>query len=215
MIIGAISLIIGELIAYQQDDIKRMLAYSSIAQMSLVLTIISVGTKYAISGGLFQLFNHAILKTLLFLTAGLMIKYAGSRNISDLGGIAKRIPLIAVGFSVGSLGILGVPFFNGFVSKIMIVNGSLNTGEYILTFLVLFATVIEMAYYLKVIQTIFFGKISINPHKIVKSYIPIIILITVVFLLGIYPELITKPLNQATGELLSRSDYISNVLGGM
>jgi len=215
MIIGAISLIIGELIAYQQDDIKRMLAYSSIAQMSLVLTIISVGTKYAISGGLFQLFNHAILKTLLFLTAGLMIKYAGSRDISNLGGIAKKIPLIAVGFSVGSLGILGVPFFNGFVSKIMIVNGSLNAGEYLLTFLILFATVIEMAYYLKVIQKIFFGKISINPHKIVKAYVPIIVLITVVFLLGIYPELIIKPLNQAAGELLSKSDYISNVLGGM
>ncbi len=215
MLIGAISLIIGELIAYQQEDIKRMLAYSSIAQMSLVLTIVSVGTRYAVAGGLFQLLNHAVLKTLLFLTAGLMIKYTGSRKISDFEGIGKKIPLVAIGFSVGAMGILGVPFFNGFISKLMIINGSLNAGKYLLTFLILFTTVVEMGYYLKVIQKLFFGETKINSNKTIKAYVPILILIAIVFIVGIYPDMITEPINQAANELLSRSNYILNVLGGM
>jgi len=215
LVTGAISLIVGELIAFQQDDIKRMLAYSSIAQMGLVLSIISIGTQLAVTGGLFQLVNHAILKTLLFLTAGLMIEYTGSRKINDFEGIAREIPLVCIGFTVGAMGILGVPLFNGFVSKMMIINGSLNAEKYLLTFLILFATIIEIGYYLKVIQKLFFGELKQSLNKIAKSYLPIIILIAIVFTIGIYPELVTEPLNQAANELLSRTNYILTVLGGM
>jgi proton-translocating NADH-quinone oxidoreductase chain N len=215
LIIGATSLIFGELVAFQQEDIKRMLAYSSIAQMGLVLSIISVGTQLAVSGGLFQLMNHAVLKTLLFLTAGLMIEYTGSRKIKDYEGIGKEIPLVCIGFSVGAMGILGVPLFNGFVSKLMIINGSLNAEKYILTFLILFATLVEIAYYLKVIQKLFFGELKHKLKKAAPSYVSIIILIAIVFTIGIYPEIITGSLNQAANELLSRTNYILTVLGGM
>ncbi len=215
MVIGAITLIIGELIAYQQENIKRMLAYSSIAQMGIVVAVISINTGEAVSAGLFQLLNHSILKVLLFVTAGLMAKAVSSEKIDDLSGLGRKMPLTAVGFTVGAMGITGVPFFNGFVSKMMIVNSSLNAGQYLLTVLILFATVVEIGYYLKVVQKLFFTGSSREVKKDFPCLIPVGILIVLVFVIGIYPDLITGTLNQISEELLTRSGYIISVLGGV
>lgn len=215
MIIGAITLIIGELIAYQQDNIKRMLAYSSIAQMGLVIAIISIGTPAAVSAGIFQLFNHSILKVLLFITAGLLASSAGSNKIKTLAGLGRKMPLAAFGFTIGSMGILGVPFFNGFVSKMMLINSSIGANHLILTGLILFATIIEAAYYLKVIQGLYFNKSELKVKKEFPCFIPILVLVSLVFVIGVYPEILTDHLLKASEELLNRSNYILSVLGGM
>jgi NADH:ubiquinone oxidoreductase subunit 2 (subunit N) len=149
-----------------------------------------------------------------------MIKTVGSNKIKDMAGLGSKTPLAALGFTVGAMGILGVPFFNGFVSKLMIVNSALQAEHILITVLILLATIIEIAYYLKVIQNLFFAKASnkIKNNKTknaAHSYLPVLVLISLVFILGIYPELITGTLAKAANELVNSSNYITNVLGGM
>ncbi len=215
MIIGVITLIVGELVAYNQENIKRMLAYSSIAQMGLIVTIISINTSEAIAAGLFQLINHSILKVLLFISAGVLIKAAGSKKIEELNGLGNKKPIASLGFSIGAMGILGVPFFNGFVSKLMLINSTLNAEKIIITGLILFATIVEIAYYLKVVQKLYFSNRDKKVFKTANIFIPVLVLTIFVFALGIYPELITNTLNKAASELITNTEYITNVLGGM
>ena len=215
MIIGVITLIIGELVAYNQENIKRMLAYSSIAQMGLIVTVISMNTSQAISAGLFQLVNHSILKVLLFISAGVLVTAAGSNKINKLSGLGSKKPIASFGFAIGAMGILGVPFFNGFVSKLMLINSSLNAEKIIITALILFATVVEIGYYLKVIQKLYFEKREEKVFKTTNIIVPVFLLTIFVFALGIYPELITSTLNKAASELINSTEYITTVLGGM
>nr|AGF93216.1 NADH dehydrogenase (quinone) [uncultured organism] len=215
MVIGIITLIIGELVAYNQENIKRMLAYSSIAQMGLIVTIISINTSQAVSAGLFQLVNHSILKVLLFISAGVLVSAAGSKKIKDLSGLGSKKPIASLGFAVGAMGILGVPFFNGFVSKLMLINSSLSAEKIIITALILFATIVEIGYYLKVIQKIYFEKRETKVFNTANIFIPVLVLTVFVFALGIYPELITTTLDRAANELLNSTEYITTVLGGM
>lgn len=215
LILGAITLILGELIAYQQKNIKRMLAYSSLAQMGLIVAVISLGTEGALKAGLFQLVNHSILKVLLFISAGVLITAAGSKNIDDLAGLGSKKKTAAFGFTIAAMGILGVPFLNGFISKFMIINSSLNAGQFLLTVLILLAAVIEIAYYLKVVQKLYFEDLKIEVKKTAVITVPVLLLTLMIVGLGIYPQLIAEPLEKAAAELINNGSYIMTVLGGM
>ena len=95
IVLGLRSMFVGALIALGQNDIKRMLAYSSISQIGYVIIGIGIGTPLGIIGGLFHLFNHAIFKSLLFLNAGAIERSTGTRSLDKMGGLAKRMPLTA------------------------------------------------------------------------------------------------------------------------
>mgnify|MGYP006282680553 CR=1 FL=1 len=215
MVIGIVTLLFGELVAYNQENLKRMLAYSSIAQMGLIVTVISINNTEAISAALFQLVNHSILKVLLFISAGVLVKAVSSRKIKDIAGLGSKKPVASFAFTIGAMGILGVPFFNGFVSKLMLINSSLNAEKILITALILFATIVEIAYYLKVIQKLYFEKREKVVAKTNNIFLPVMILTIFVFALGIYPELITGSLNRAAQELINNAEYITTVLGGM
>ncbi|TDO84614.1 Membrane bound protein complex subunit mbxH [Halanaerobium saccharolyticum] len=215
LVIGVITLIMGELIAYQQENIKRMLAYSSLAQMGLIVTVISLGTEAAVKAGLFQLINHSILKVLLFISAGVLISAAGSKKIKDLAGLGTKKPTAAFGFTIAAMGILGVPFLNGFISKFMIISSSLNADQFLITFLILAAALIEIAYYLKVVQKLYFEDLEIEVKNTAVITVPVILLTLLIIGLGVYPQLIAEPLEKAAAEILNNSRYIMTVLGGI
>lgn len=120
-ILSSASMLIGIFMALVQDDIKRLLAYSSVSQISYVFEGLGLGTYIGIYGGLFHLLNHTIIKALLFLCAG-AIMYAtnGERKISKLGGLSRKMPITAFCFFVGAFAIGGLPPFNGFMSKFTI-----------------------------------------------------------------------------------------------
>ena len=103
-VLGIVSIFVGALAALGQNDIKRMLAYSSISQIGYVVLGLGIGTPLGILGGLFHLFNHALFKSLLFLNAGAIEQSTGTRSLDKMGGLAKRMPLtaatIAIGFAV-------------------------------------------------------------------------------------------------------------------
>jgi len=223
-LIGIITLVVGEIAAYRQkDDIKRMLAYSSIGQIGLIVFAIGIGTSLGVFGALFQLVNHALAKCLLFLAAGYMIYRAGSKKLSDMEGLGRRMPLTAVAFTVATFSLVGLPPFAGFMSKLSIACAALKTGRpaYLaLVAIALAATVIEAGYFFRVIQGLYFkggAKQSVRSveEAPATALIPILVLAALIIAIGVYPQLVTDALDGAAKELLNRGAYIRDVLEAM
>jgi len=222
-LLGILTLLVGEMCAFSQNNIKRMLAYSSIGQIGLILFALAIATSYAVTGGLFQLVSHTLSKALLFLAVGYMIYRAGSMEISALEGMGKKMPLTCLAFTIGAFSLVGLPPFIGFPSKFLIVRAALATEETIfivLIGLVLLGTVIEAAYFFRVVQVIYFKAAKENPEvnperreAPVAALIPMFIFVALIVVVGIYPKLITDVLNSAAAEFLNRLDYIRSVLG--
>jgi formate hydrogenlyase subunit 3/multisubunit Na+/H+ antiporter MnhD subunit len=116
-ILASVGMVIGIIMALVQDDLKRLLAYSSVSQIAYVIEGLGLGTYLGIYGGLYHLINHTISKALLFLCAGALMYSAGTRKISELRLVAKKMPVTGFCFFVGALAIGGMPPFNGFMSK--------------------------------------------------------------------------------------------------
>jgi multicomponent Na+:H+ antiporter subunit D len=115
-VLGAVSAILGAVLALAQDDLKRLLAYDTISQMGVLLVGFSAGHAPAVAGATYHLVNHALFKALLFLCAGAIVHSTGLTHLSEMGGLARRMPLVAGGFILGVLAISGVPPLNGYVS---------------------------------------------------------------------------------------------------
>jgi formate hydrogenlyase subunit 3/multisubunit Na+/H+ antiporter MnhD subunit len=199
-----------------------MLAYSSAGQMGLILFALGVGTIEGIAGGLFQLITHVLSKSLLFLATGYMIYRTGSMEINSLQGIGRKMPLSCLAFTIGAFSLIGLPPFIGFPSKLMIVFSALlkqNVLYTVFIVIVLIGTVIEGAYFFKVIQALYFkglpaqkginAKIQEAP---LAALIPMVILMALIIVIGVYPKIMTNILNSAASEFLDRVAYIKLVL---
>jgi len=158
--LGVISAVVAALLALGQKDIKRMLAYSSISQVGYIVLGIGLGTPLGILGGLFHLFNHALAKGLLFLTSGSVQMATGTRNLDEMGGLAKRMPWTAATNLVGSLSIAGVPPLGGFWSKLIIIMALVQAGRWPYAVIAVLASVLTLWYYLLIQRKAFFGKIE-------------------------------------------------------
>jgi len=217
--LGILTLLIGELCAFSQANIKRMLAYSSIGQIGLVVFAMAMATSLAVSGGLFQLVSHTLGKGLLFLAAGYLVYRSGSMDISSLEGMGKRMPLTSLAFTIGALSIIGLPPFIGFPSKFLIVRAALAQETVlfiVLIGMVLLGTVIEGVYFLRVVQALYFkkGTGEVNRKEAPASgLIPMFLFASLIIVMGIYPQMITDVLNSAASEFINRMDYIRSVLG--
>jgi len=226
VLLGLLTLLVGEMSAFSQSNIKRMLAYSSVGQIGLIVFAFGLASPSGISGGLFQLTSHALAKALLFLAAGYMIYRAGSMDISSLEGLGKRMPVTCFAFTVGAFSIVGMPPFVGFPSKLLIVKAALSQQDVWFTVLIAVAltgTVIEAAYFFRVVQALYFkgpkenleseGHTDTRQEAPVSALVPICGLVILILVLGIYPGLVTGVLDSAATELLERVAYITRVLG--
>lgn len=222
LLLGLLTLLVGELSAFSQNNIKRMLAYSSTGQIGLILFALGIGTTEGIAAGLFQIITHALSKTLLFLATGYMIYRSGSMEITSLQGIGKKMPLSCLAFTIGAFSLIGFPPFIGFPSKFMIVFSALIRKDSLYTVfiaIVLIGTVIEGAYFFKAIQALYFkevpaqkstdGQIQEAP---LTALIPLVILMVLIIGIGVYPKIIINILNSAASEFLDRAAYIKIVL---
>jgi multicomponent Na+:H+ antiporter subunit D len=160
MLLGAVSMVAAAFLALGQKDMKRMLAYSSISQVGYVVLGIGIGTPLGIAGGLFHLFNHALAKGLLFLTSGSVQQATGTRDMDDMGGLAKRMPVTALANLVGSLSIAGVPPLNGFWSKLLIIVALVQAGHPVYAVIAVLVSVLTLWYYLIMQRKAFFGKLN-------------------------------------------------------
>ncbi len=221
-LIGVVTLLVGEIAAYgQKEDIKRMLAYSSIGQVGLIVFALGVTTYLGIFGALFQVANHALAKSLLFLGTGYMIYNVGSNRLEAMEGLGRKMPFTAIAFTIAVFSLVGLPPFAGFVSKLSIIYAAVQTGQavfIVFVALVLLATVIEAGYFFRIVQSLYFRKgVSLEYAKEapMTALIPIAILALLIIAIGVYPQLITGALEGAARSLLERGAYISSVLGPM
>jgi hydrogenase-4 component D len=152
---------------FVQDDLKRLLAYSTIAHLGYVLLGIAIGALGAIQGyrgGVLHILCHGVSKATLFFAVGGIAYVTGTRSISALGGLARRMPLTATAFFVGLLSVAGVPPLGTFWSKFMILAGAMRLGgvwgPVILT-LVLCETLISFGWMLYIAQKVFLGPLKV------------------------------------------------------
>ncbi|MBC7190354.1 NADH/ubiquinone/plastoquinone (complex I) [Candidatus Aerophobetes bacterium] len=157
MIMGIISMVGGGILALRQKDFKRLLAYSSISQIGYIMIGLGCGNYFGLLGAIFHLFNHATFKALLFLNSGAVEYSTGTRNLEEMGGLSKVMPITGTTSTIGSLSISGIPPFNGFWSKLFIIIGLVQAERYVLAILTVLVSVLTLAYYLKVQRYAFFG----------------------------------------------------------
>jgi NADH-quinone oxidoreductase subunit M len=194
-VFGVISAFFGSLIALVENDIKRIIAYSSIAHMGYVLFGLSLfPSQTAITGVVLHLVNHAVSKGLFFLSAGSIMKQLEIRDISEMGGLAGKMPITATSSAVAALSIAGVPPFACFISEFLIFVGAFQTINkdnlyFLPTALMLIATVLSLAYALRYISHVFLGPTKLEEAKEAPFFMKsaMIILAVIVILLGILP----------------------------
>jgi multicomponent Na+:H+ antiporter subunit D len=170
--IGVLSMVIGVVLAIGQWDMKRLFAYHSISQMGYVvmaagiaMIILSKGgdkgiAVLSLSGGLFHMFNHSVFKGLLFLNAGSVEYATGTRNLKELGGLSELLPVTSVTSLGASLSISGIPPFNGFFSKLIIIIAAIQGRFYLLAFLAVIVSIITLASFMKVQRYAFLDKLK-------------------------------------------------------
>jgi len=160
MFMGALSMVVGVFLAIGQWDFKRLLAYHSISQIGYVILGVGLGTPLGILGGLFHLFNHSIFKSLLFLNSGAVEYAAGTRELKKMGGLASRMPVTGVTTLTASMSIAGIPPFNGFWSKLIIIIAAVQANRFGYAFWAVVASVLTLASFMKVLKYGFLGKVQ-------------------------------------------------------
>jgi hydrogenase-4 component D len=165
-IIAIVTMLASVMLYFMQDDLKRLLAYSTIANlgyMILGLSLGALGSNLALRGGLLHLIGHSFTKSLLFLAVGAISFTTGTRKISALSGLGKKMPLTSLAFVLGALAISGVPPFNMFWSKFFIIAGAFQLHSYLgwtLGILALMESVAGFAWFLHVVHKIIFGTVA-------------------------------------------------------
>ena len=216
IIMGFVTMLVAEIAAISQKNLKRMLAYSSIGQVGLVLIAFGIGSKLAVFGAIFLMLNHAVIKSLLFMAGSYFIYNANDKKLSGLNGIFRQLPYVSALFSIGAFAIVGFPPFSGFWSKLYILMSAADNEMLYLIIGILLVTIIEMIYYMRTVGRIYFGKEEKEPasHKpSINALVAMTSLAVFIIVIGIYPDLITGYLSAAADALLDKVEYVRGVLG--
>ncbi len=154
------AMFVASLVAIFQEDVKRMFAYSSVAQIGYITLGIGLANTSGLTGSIVHLFNHAVAKGAIFLLLGCVALRIGQPALSQMAGLAKRMPLTAAGLVVAGLSLIGVPGTVGFVSKWYLVMGALEKGWWWLAALVLLSSLLAVVYVWRVVEICYFREPS-------------------------------------------------------
>ncbi len=206
--LGTFTMVLGIVIALTQDDLKRLLAYSSVSQMGYVLVGLGLGTYLGCYGGLFHLLNHAFYKALLFMCVGAVIYATGLRRVSELGGLGRRMPVTGACFFVGALAIAGFPPLNGFMSKLTVYLALAKAGLWWACGIAVAASVLTMVVLVRAAVAVFWGTPQpdrsgeIHAREVpVVMWAPMVALATACLVLGVFPQTVYPLLNAAANVL--------------
>jgi hydrogenase-4 component F len=198
------TMLLGVVLAMVQDDLKRLLAYSSVSQMGYILAGVALGSYLGAYGGLFHLLNHAIFKALLFMCVGAVVYTTGTRRIGELGGLAKKMPVTSACFLVGALAIAGFPPFNGFMSKLTVYLALAQSGMWWAVALAVLTSVLTMVALMRPAYRLFWAAPAGDAtrwdsiHEVpALMWAPMIVLAALCVLLGLAPGLAFGLLHQA------------------
>ena len=155
---AAVAMIAGSIMALAQTDIKRMLACSSVGQMGYIILGVSIANHTGLTGGLVHLFSHAIIKASLFLAVGSMIYQTHIYEIADLRGQGRRMPITFSIFTIGALGMIGIPLTTGFVTEWKLAVGALEAGKGYIVPVIMLSALLNAVYFGRVLEIVWFKK---------------------------------------------------------
>jgi len=232
VVLGILSMVAGAFLAIGQWDLKRLMAYSSISQIGYVVLGIGLGgliiarggnlawASLAILGGLFHLVNHAVYKSLLFLTSGSVQMATGTRQLREMGGLAEKLPVTRAACTVASASIVGIPPFSGFWSKLILVVAAVQAHFYWIAAIIVFVSLCTLIMYLKVQRYVFLGELPENLKQVKENkgtmLAAMIFLASLCVLMGLLlllPGLKQTILDPAVKVLTDGLSYSANVIG--
>jgi NADH-quinone oxidoreductase subunit M len=191
--VGVFGVIYASLMAWVQKDIKKLVAYSSVAHMGLIVLGVFSFNPEALSGAILQMINHGISTGGLFLMIGILYERTHTRLMENYGGIFKTVPFIATFFMIVTLSSIAVPSTNGFVGEILIFLGSFKSHR-ILTILAISGVILGAVYMLMAYEKIFFGKIEKDENKkildlTIREWLYLIPVVIMIFWIGVFPNI--------------------------
>ena len=213
--LALVTMTVGNLLALRQNDLKRMLAYSSIGQVGYMLIGISTGLTYGLLGTFLHIFNHSLMKGMAFLSVGSIVHETGTRDLDKLKGVGRMMPWTTLSIFVAFMGLGGVPGTSGFISKFILFNASLGAGIPILALAGVLNSTLSMAYYLRVLIALLSKK---TEETIEAKEAPILmvgvamVMAVLIIVLGFYPSPIFGIASDASKALI---DGLSNYIGAV
>lgn len=195
LLMGSAAILAGSMFAFAQLNLKRRLAYSSVAQIGYIFFGIALGSPTGLAAGILHIFNHAVMKTCLFLAAGAIYRQTGEKNVTRLQGIGYSMPLTMGAFSIAALSMVGFPLFSGFISKWYLALGSIEAGMPMFVGLIILSGLLNASYFLPIIWQAFFVVDKHEPKILTIDKLPfsvtasLVILALVIIYFGIWPQL--------------------------
>ncbi len=205
-ILGVINIVYGALAAMAQDDLKKMVAYSSISHMGFVLLGVAALTPAAVNGAVFQMFSHGVISALLFYAVGLIYTRTHTRQISELGGVLVKIPAVGVILAIAAFASLGLPGFSGFIAEFFVLLGTF-TALRPLVFLAGLGMILTAGYLLWMMQRVLLGQSPVDWPQYAdvrgRELVVAAPLILAAIVLGVYPALLINLTSPAVSGILA------------
>ncbi len=197
--LGGITAAIGTLWAIKQDDAKKLLAYSSVAQLGYIITGIAIGTELAMLAGLFLAVMHALFKGTLFMVVGSIEKQTGTTNFTEVTGLIRKMPWTFFAALLAIIALAGIPPLGGFVGKWMLYESLITSDHYLLVIVIFFSSTAAFLYCYKFLFGFFMGQEEKEWEHVKEApavmVIPTVVLALFMVVLGTFPGIILKPIN--------------------
>jgi NADH-quinone oxidoreductase subunit M len=197
--LGAITAVIGTLWAVAQDDAKRLLAYSSVAQLGYIIVGIAVGTPLAMLAALFMAVMHGLFKGALFMVVGAVERQTGTTNFTEVTGLIRKMPFTFFAALLSIIALAGIPPLGGFVGKWMLYESLIGSGHYIMVIVIFFSSTAAFLYSYKFLFGFFLGQEEKEWEHVKEApalmVVPGLVLSVFMFVLGTFPGIILKPIN--------------------
>jgi len=196
LFMATMAVMIGSVLAMGQKELKRMLAYSTVAQVGYVFLGLALGADRAVAGGMMHILTHALMKSTLFMAAGAVFCKTGKKNVSDLAGLGPRMPVTMGVFSLAAASMIGVPLLGGFVSKWYLALGATDAGKSFYALIVVLSSFLTALYFIPPVISAFFGKPSDDlAEKAVDEapafmLVPMVVLAVALLGIGLFPSLV-------------------------
>jgi multicomponent Na+:H+ antiporter subunit D len=165
VLVASISIVVGSLLAAMQTEIKRVFAYSSVAQFGMIVVAIGLNSQTALFGAVIHLVGHGLMKATLFMGAGVLSTAYGATTVSDYAGLAKRAPISAGAMAVTGLALVGIPPSVGILGKWYIALGAVESGSWSVAIVIFISTLLTLIYVARIIETLYFNAPTETSHE--------------------------------------------------
>ena len=206
--LAIVGIIYGSLVAMVQPDLKKLVAYSSVAHLGFVVLGIFAFNITGIEGAIYQMCNHGVSTGALFIMVGLLYERRHTRLIKEFGGLATAIPVFSTFFMIVTLSSLGLPMLNGFVGEFLIIVGAFGRSH-VYGALAALGGVLAAVYLLWMYQRVFYGEVTNEKNKALpdcnlREKIMLVALAAVILLMGIYPQMFLRKLDTTATTIIQR-----------